>query len=347
MRRIEAYGILALLFVVSTTGCKSMPSLTWWKTASKTEAADSTALAHGAPQLPSEVALEAERANAAQVAAASSITVTAPPYVSTGAPSINPSVYPSTSAPAFKASTTTEQVAATTAPPAKNPNLGSIALPYNPDAVPPPAPSTTTLAQASAPTDRYGSTTAAAPQPPTSFGAPSNPAIPAGGSSFSSSSTSAGLGDRYASASVSPGTSDFDPVSASPSTPAAPSPTTPSNFSSQAAPAFAAVPAGGSSQLGDRYSQAASSSYEPAAATPPSPSQAPAAASATMSNQSVATTGPYRPGGTSSYPGAQAAQPAYNVAARPEEMPEGHPATEQVPNVATPDSSVPGTQRYW
>ena len=90
---------LAVLLILSSVGCKSMPSLTWWRTASNEEAADNSAVARTAPALPSDVAIQTE--GLASPGSTTANTASASPYVSTGAPAVSPGAYPSTGAPTF------------------------------------------------------------------------------------------------------------------------------------------------------------------------------------------------------------------------------------------------------
>ena len=134
MRGTILAASLAVLLTVSSVGCKSMPSLAWWQSASNPEATEETAVAHTAPALPSDVAIQTE--GLATTKETTTNPVSASPYVSTGAPGVSPAAYPSTGAPSFSPSASSTTAAA--AAPAENgSNLGSIAMPYNPNVAPP------------------------------------------------------------------------------------------------------------------------------------------------------------------------------------------------------------------
>ena len=333
MRQNKLNGLLALLILVGVTGCKSMPSLTWWKTASKPEEPSSTALAHDAPALPSEVALQQEAA-----AAAPTSSVAAAPYVSTGAAGVSPAGYPATTAPAFEPATTATAPVASTEPaaPAKSPSVGSIAMPYNPKSVPPAPSGNTSLAQSAAPApDRYSSMPSAAPTSPSNYGMP---AVPTNTSSVAD--TGPGVGSRYASSNVA-----TEATPSYPSSNAAPTPA----YAATTAPASTPAPAPATgSNVGDRYAQSAPSRYETSEAGQSASPQPKTVPMYSATQQNLAAGEPYRPGGTSSYPGAQASQATYNVATRPEEAPSASQGGQEVPNVATPESTTaPPSQRYW
>ena len=364
MRGIRISVCLALTATVGAVGCKSMPSLTWWKTASKTEMADSTAVAHSAPALPSEVALQTEN-----VAPPTVSTVAAAPYVSTGAPAVSTSPYPSTSAPPFKVEPTAPQVAsaapaasapATMAVPANN-NVGSIAMPYNPNSVPPVAQTAATMPVDTGPS-RYGSLPNVAPgvapttppvSPPSAVAATPNVAPTPPAPAFNPSQSGA-LGSRYANTNVASTTAPaFDtpvdtapPIAVAQNASDASYPQTP--VSSTPVPP-APSQSFGSTGLGDRYSQAAPAAAPviaqtvtapPAVPTAPSAPQAPVAQTAAMAE-------PYRPGGTSSYPSGQA-QPAYQIATRPEAPTSAPPVQIEgsVPNVTVPSDATQPTHRF-
>lgn len=258
---------LALVIGGSAVGCKSAPKLPWSKTADTAPAGASTStMAAGAPQLPSEIAKQAEG-----LAANDPVKITTPSTPANTAPT-TPSGYPSTGAKDYLAnagavsSPATGPTVANTVAPTKS------ALPYDPSAVPPPPAAMASTTPTGAQENRYGipsadryanayPTTAPAEYPVTgtaptqsTAAAPATPNAPVTSSApFGSSPTSAGLGDRYA---------------------------------TQGAPAESVINSGATND---------STSVQPASA--------------------VASVQPYRPGGTSSYPGTSA---NYEVATRPD-----------------------------
>lgn len=134
MRKTAITVGLLFLSASTTVGCKSAPKLAWWKS-NKT---DETALAHAAPQLPSDLAKEADAKSAAQVAGG----VAAPFKPGATAPAGG---YPTTDAPAFTPTAV-----------ASNAATGAAAGPYDPSATP--TPKATTVASSVG--DRYGLGTA-------------------------------------------------------------------------------------------------------------------------------------------------------------------------------------------
>ena len=275
---------LAVLFVGSSIGCKSGPSMAWWKSSSKT-AEESEVLAHSAPELPSEIAKQVEEVAAATTPAESggeaapfvpSVSTPAVANVATAAPAA-PAPYPSTEAPKFTPTTAT--AAATPADPSSA-NLGSVAMPYNPNAVPPAAAATPAAAPATV--DRYAN-----------VAVPSNNVAPA--ASYPNS-VAPRYGEQVASAPASAQSAETQVAA-----------TTTSTTSTEAtAPAPTAVTA----SLGDRYAQAAM----PAAEVPVDNSLA---SPVTPTPTTVAESSPYRPGGTSTYPAVGDTQTAVQVATRP------------------------------
>ncbi len=287
---------LVLAVSCGSLGCKSAPKMSWWKTADKSAAASTAAVA-GAPQLPSEIAKQAEalasadpvkittpavKAPAVKSAVAAATTAVAggaaPAYTGT---TTAPSSYPTTGAQSFVPPTT---ASAKTAP--STAVVGSMAnskaLPYDPTNVPPAAASSvaaTSAAIAAAPAqaDRYGMAAQ----------------------------------DRYANTYPTTTTPAYAPASY-PTTKIASAPTTTptTNYAANAAvPAsvpFAANP--GSASTGNRYATQATPVASPVSTTLPSNSPPVQPASAVASVQ------PYRPGGTTSYPGTSA---NYEVATRP------------------------------
>ncbi len=299
--RILTLG-LALVMSSSSLGCKSAPKTSWWKTADKSDAASTAAVA-GAPQLPAEIAKQAEAlaggdpvkittpavtsAPAATMTKASGGTApatTAPLY---SAATAAPSSYPSTGA---KSLVPTNSVAATPAPTTKTAGtgvLGSIAasktLPYDPTSVPPAAPSSaalsTALPTAPAQTDRYGVSSQ----------------------------------ERYANTSPTTTTPAHSPASypainTVPTTIATSAPTSPVTSTVASTPAPASVPFAANPTTGNRYATQTIPVASPVSTALPSNSPPVQPASAVASVQ------PYRPGGTTSYPGTSA---NYEVATRP------------------------------
>ena len=201
---------LAVVVGCGALGCKSAPKMAWWSS-SKDAKVESTAVAHAAPQLPSEVAKQAEGVNPVdplQISTAPAFAATTNPVKSSVAEAALASAYPSTGAPSY---VPTKSVATTTSP-------SSSAMPYNPNAVP--AAKTTTpeqsmaattnLNSSPAPDDRYGNRYTQNTEPAAAlasasetssypdFSAPVNnlatsPAMP----------VSSNLGDRYATAAAS------------------------------------------------------------------------------------------------------------------------------------------------
>lgn len=363
MRRTVLTASLAAMVGVSAIGCKSMPSLAWWKTAKKNDAG-STALAQSAPALPSDVALKTEGLAAAQTVppaggmAAPFAASAAPPasmttsgvtpasYPNTGVPA----GYPTTSAPSFAGNAPTSYPSTTphqASIPAdtNNANMGSIAMPYNPNAVPPAATTAATPAAAPSSADRYATAsrpamnTASAP----SMGTTSTPSFSTSNNMAASSASPYGdAGSRY-------GVPAASAAAPAPSYAAEP-------IQSNTPPAGASSPALTGS-VGDRYAQASTTpmSTAPASAAPAATTTAPAAQTTQQaSSQTVTQTAasqPYRPGGTSTYPGAAEEEQNIEVASRPEATSTDSSST--VPNVATPGYTPAPTQtspqvpRYW
>lgn len=273
---------LALVIGVNAIGCKSAPKLPWFSSASTTTAGASAAtMASTAPQLPSEVAKQAEA-----LAAADPVKITTPAPQTTAA--TKPGAYPSTGAKDYlstspaalmtAASPTVSNVATTT----------KSALPYDPNAVP--ASSTASMGPASttpASTDRYGMLNQ----------------------------------DRYANAypaTTSSPVSNSYPNTTTPSAPFAPlivstTPEVPMEVNAGAP--YASNPE--STSLGERYATQNVLTASPVGATPSNYSAQVQPASAVASVQ------PYRPGGTSSYPGTSA---SYEVATQPTSTSTGIPA---------------------
>lgn len=295
---------LALAMSCGSLGCKSAPKMSWWKTADNS-AATATTVATGAPQLPSEIAKQTEALASADPVKITTPAATAPamktavatttpggsttPAIGGTAPAYTsaaslPSSYPSTGAKSLVPAATTAASTAvkTAAAPAVN-NLASAskALPYDPTAVPPAATtSAAALAAAipSAPTqaERYGVTAQ----------------------------------DRYAGTYPTTTTPAYSPTSY-PTTNTTSAPTTaPVTNNVATTPATTSVPFASNpgSVSVDRY----------ATQTTPMASQGstalPSSNTPVQTASAVANVQPYRPGGTTSYPGTSA---NYEVATRP------------------------------
>jgi hypothetical protein len=150
MRKTAIIAGLLVLSASTSVGCKSAPKLAWWKS-SKT---DETALAHAAPELPSDAAKKAEAGASTQVAGGSAAPFKpANTSGSTSVASKSSGGYPSTDAPPFTPNAVT-QVAANATPTTNAPMTSGAAGPYDPAATP--APKSTPTAVATTGTDRYG-----------------------------------------------------------------------------------------------------------------------------------------------------------------------------------------------
>jgi hypothetical protein len=322
--KIIAAALVALMGL-GTAGCKTASKMAWWKTAENADA-DSTVLAHSAPALPSAVARQADAVASTEVnittggtpSGLASSNVAAPfvpgvpatqqvtPAASHSAVADAVPVYPSTGASSFVPAPA--QIA-TVATPDQSINLGSVAMPYNPEAVPAATVASTTPSVPLNPNfDRYTAT--ATPSNASSYNStpPANVASAATAypvtSSGSGSSTSATPPQTVAATAV-------------------PHETLPGE---QAAPW---TPAG---TAPDRYGNFAAATA--------SPSQAYAAPQVFAQNSPVTptTVTPYRPGGTGDYPG----QAALEVAARPAAPASGSYEPTASPGVYTPaDQQTP------
>jgi hypothetical protein len=300
---------LAVVLGTATVGCKSASKYAWWDTADKAETAD-TALAATEPLLPSQIAKQAEGGQAAPYT---------PGQMAQGA---MPSSYPSTGAPGYPiggmapAYQPPPQSVAATSPMADSgmSNLGSIAPPYDPSAVPPAA--NVALTTAPAPTEstaeRYASATSAGPITPT---APME-----SGPSVASSPYEASAGSRYG---------NYSAANAAPSAT--------SSYGMESAPINTAVPV--APAAGDRYT----ATTTPASSAEMNPLEEKSPAPDTMTAAS-----PYRPGGTATYP---SSAPAYEVATRPGYEASSSTNEASVPNAAAPGQTTtpaaPQGSRYW
>jgi hypothetical protein len=336
-KTVFAAGLVVL--AVGAVGCKTTPKLAFWKSKSATDSA--TAVAHSAPQLPSDVAKQsgANQPNAAQIAGGQ-----AAPFVPTQTAAAAPragaaSSYPATAAPPFspeKTGVTTGATAADLAKQTASSNLGSISMPYDPTRPPAAAKAATDSASiAAVNAQRYGSAAAGAANRQTDViaSAPSFGGFPAG--------------SRYGAATGPIGQSAAPPAAAAPATNVAASTPSAAPVTAGAAGRYgevasATVPA--ASAPASRYG-AVSSTYTSTTPTPGQPAVAPAVASTAVASQ------PYRPGGTSSYPGVMTAstQDPVKVAARPAESTAPATTTTTPPAATTPTTPAPSASapRYW
>ncbi len=335
MRGIILTASLAVLVGVSSVGCKSVPSLTWWKTASNSNA-NATAVAHTAPALPSDVAIQTEglAANIATTAGgAGGAGGIAAPYVPTTASAVSPAGYPNTGAPSYVSTVASSAVAT---PAMNDSNLGTIDMPYNPNAVPQAA----TVAPAA--TAAPAATVATAPIA-NRYSTTATPSNAAANTLSNSAPQFSDAGSRYATPTTSSSTPAYNttPVTSF-APPPAPTTAPPANN-------YIATTAGATSPVGDRYAQPTTTTLAPAA--PASTTTGNFGTSQEQTTQTIATTEPYRPGATSTYPGAASEPTSLEMASRPE-SPDSATGS-SVPNVATPGStpvpqeSAPQVPRYW
>jgi len=311
---------LVLVVGISSVGCKSMPKSPWSKTAATSDPALET-LARSAPTKPSDLARQAELA-ASQVAGGE-----AAPFVPGGStiPSVGlastppaATAYPSTSTPSFIKAGIPPNAVAFTPTPTPNANLGSVTLPYDPNAVPPAVLSEAEQALAKAKAaekNRYASVTTPTgtlPQLSNTNVTPTAVETPS-------------MASRYGGYLASVRT----PQDSSPSN------TPVDSAVEMPAQVAAAAESLAASTISGRYAQAAAAIIETPATV--APSYAPPT---TPTPTAVASTAPYRPGGTSSYPTTMSTPPGIEIATRP-----APPVSEdpQVPNIGTP---VSGTAPY-
>ncbi len=333
MRGIILTASLAVLVGVSSVGCKSVPSLTWWRTASTTDA-NATAVAHAAPALPSDVAIQTEglAANIATTAGgAGGAGGSAAPYVPTAASAVTPAGYPNTGAPSYLSTVASSAVAT---PAMNDSNLGTIDMPYNPNAVPPAATAAPAATIAAAPIANRYSTTATPSNAATNTLSNSAPKFSDAGSRYATPTTSSST-PAYNTAPV----TSFAP-------PPVPTTAPPANN-------YSATMAGAISPVGDRYAQPTTTTLAPTAqaSTTTGNFGTSPKTSTVQTTQTIATTEPYRPGATSTYPGAASEPTSLEMASRPESPDSATGSSE--PNVATPYStpappqSAPQVPRYW
>ncbi|TWU27369.1 hypothetical protein [Bythopirellula polymerisocia] len=204
---------LALVVGCGALGCKSAPKMAWWSS-SKGDKVESTAIAHAAPQLPSEIAKQTEAINTAnpvQISTAPAFaanTSTVNSNVTESAMASTPvGAYPSTGAQSYVPRTS---AAATT-------TASTNAMPYNPNAVPAAKKSSdaqslatnATLNTVNSAADRYGNVATNTTQPSSASAPASGTSYPNFSSPVSTGATTpavsspSGLGDRYSQASTS------------------------------------------------------------------------------------------------------------------------------------------------
>ena len=262
MRKTAITFGLLILSASTSVGCKSAPKLAWWKS----DKTDETALAHAAPELPSDAAKKAEAGSVTQVAGGS-----APAFKtdSSTAAAKTSGGYPSTDAPPFTPSAVS-QVASTAA-------ASGAAGPYDPAATP--APKAPAAAVAGTGTDRYGlgslasNAGAAGSSTTTSYGQPAGQASSTP-SSYASTPAGVGVPPNYGMPPVSGG----DAV-AQTAPPYSPAPVTPASNTSTVST--------------QPYRPGGTSSYNVSVASlppssTPSPSAAPAGGAATTPTTPVA-----------------------------------------------------------
>ncbi len=322
MRKVSLVVGFTTLLALSSVGCKTAPQLAWWKTADKS-AVESTVVAHSAPALPSEVAMQAEGLAGSGTR---QIASEAPPFGAGEAPAFqpsqvaatstppthlaattasNPSAYPSTGAAGFTTPMASKPAKMAMAP-KHEPNLGSIAQPYNPSAVPPVAEKVASMtAPAVQDANRYGRSAPTNRQPvnvqPASSGSGTRNAM-AGGSST-----------RNAVAHTPPRSNNNALSSNLATSNTATTPATPTvgDRYGRVSPAASTLPTTNLSSTGGRY------------ASPVVTAQAGATPKAAMDSVVTAATAtvPYRPGGTSSYPTTDSQQLPISMASKPASMP--------------------------
>ena len=218
MRKTAITVGLLVLSASTSVGCKSTSKLAWWKS-NKT---DETALAHAAPELPSDAAKKAEGVQVAGAAAPFK------PANTTGSSSVaakGGSGYPSTDAPAFTPNAVT-QVAGGTTPTAGSTITAGAAGPYDPAVTP--APKVSIPAVATTGNDRYGmgSTDATSTSSVAATTTPAYGQAPSGATSappsYSPTSDLAGVASHYgapagastmpATAATTPGVPNYSPA---------------------------------------------------------------------------------------------------------------------------------------
>jgi len=368
--RITIFTIGLALFVgFGTLGCKSAPKLAWWKNSNKADV-ESSAVARSAPALPSEVAKEVEGFAAASNPTAIGGPNTEAPQYGSAAPAYSANTnsgaktYPSTGAAEYLpngSQQSGQSVAATGTGGTKN----STALPYNPDQVPPPSSSVAASSVEAPHVEKYPSTASSGVNLPDNANATAGSAL----SDSKSYSGYEGTGQRDAEESLAAAsTSEIAPSYADTtnrqsSQLGAPTQTADSRAlgtgfspsSSQANEQTTTASNSGGSLLGDRYASFTTNAEPPAnSSTSSEPPKTSVATNSTQEENSsteeeqveVASSQPYRPGGTSTYPGTGSSQPNYELATRPQgpNSTDNSGSDQQVPNVATPTSTQSAPQ---
>jgi len=287
------------------------------------------------------------------------LAATATPSPGSGAKS-TPTAYPSTGAPPYSTAPVTNLAATTPpVPPAFQPtdrsaDLGPIDMPYNPNAVPPAKTvvSTTAPVTPSVGASRYGSSSVASSVIPSTpaYGQATMPLVQTAALPQSSGGARYGGGnggDRYGrkdqTATIAP-TTPTRPAPMRPTTPTLPPAAVGLASSPTVVPSTPPAYNASATMSGDRYATSnlvtptASSVTEktPMTSAPATPLLA--TPSLATGAPSVASAPAYRPGGTTSYAGLAAGQPAAEIASRTK------PTGQQVLNVATPGTTPEPSQ---
>jgi hypothetical protein len=343
----SAIAAALLIFTASAVGCRTTSKFPWVTMASKTAAettAESTAVAHSAPALPSDLAKKSQVAAPSSAQLAGGEAAPWVPNANATAQATRPAAsnYPTTAAPAFSPEAAKQAAGSTVASAAKeasSANLGSIAMRYDPTKAPPTS-TTAAVAQATTPTtaDRYGATTSA----PAAGAAQRTTDVIASAPSFGGFPSGSRYGVPAASADATAQASAAPAASA----PAATKPgvISPSNRYAQAAPATTVAAGTTTAAPANRYANTAT----PASAIAEVPATG-AASTAPKAVEVAAATQPFRPGGTSTYPSVP------SLASRPQSGASSS-TTAPAPTSSTPASSTTPTSpssstsapsRYW
>ena len=327
---------LSIVIGSGSIGCKSASKLAWWQTADNAKA-DSTALAHTAPDLPSEIAKQAEGLTTkpsieiagGQAAPFVPNTAATKSAADVAAMAATSGAYPNTGATGYNTGATgfpvTSETQATTTPTSVASHTDSV-MPYNPDAVPPAA-NLVAAATTAAPSveDRYGfssTTSSASVTPVAEAGRYQSTTVP------SQSGSTLGTTASTAVSSTVPDTAIAftDPTIASPAE------TTSVAIGNVGTDRYSRVSVAEQTSV----SNVPTADYS-ASVTPELPPTDALQSPITPTTTKVASS-PYRPGGTSTYPSMVAVQPAVEVASLP--SPRSESTEQQVPHVATPGEST-------
>jgi len=366
MRNTIVATVLAVFLLTECVGCKLAPKMPWSKTAA-TASAESSVLAHSAPALPADIAKQAEALASTTPAVALTAAPTsggeaapyslAPPYSPTpamanvaaapspalgsGAKTIAPA-YPTTGDPPYMAAPAASHVATTPSTLAafqstdKSADLDSVAMPYDPNNVPP-AQAIASSATPTTPTvsgDRYAGSSLASAAPAyrsASIGTVAQVAVPQPGG-----------GGRYGNVQTATSTPiQNSPSPYSPTMPTASAETlasagTSAPSATSAAPAYVAPATMGvvaPATMGDRYAAINPAIDNRVTSTIPTVPSILQAAPVNSVPVVIANAIVYRPGGTTSYAGLSAGLPAAEIASRPMST-DG-----QVPNASAPGSA--------